>query len=262
MKPYVRWVAMVISTALLLSNSNGPGLVQRTDFTRSPVSLRSCNNCHIGGDFQPHPTMTMTYDGATITTYEPGKTYELQIHLTSENIPSAYGFQLVGMTPDFQQAGSWGDAPLHTHMVTINNRGYWEHSQPLTDTQYAIEWTAPSSAEDTMQFYMVANAVNGNGATSGDDIGFYQMSLAPDPGSATSTVNHKRSLCYPSPATDLLYFNQAYRASEKYIYSSSGRLFYDGSDAEVDLTTWPIDIYYLIIQDHGSQYSERFMKIE
>jgi len=157
---------------LFFGNSSGPGQVQGIDRTGSPLSPGACNasGCHDDGAFNPTVEASLLDGTETVTNYEPGKTYTFRFTITAgTGEPGAYGFQAVALTgDDDQQAGSWGDLPSGLQVTTLSNRDYVEHSEPNSENTFEIPWTAPQTEAGNIRFYAAGNAVNRNGASSGD----------------------------------------------------------------------------------------------
>jgi len=150
------------------SYSSGP-TAQARDVTGSPLTTQQCAGCHNGGNFDPVTTITLIDQGESVTVYEPGKTYTLQVSIAAENSPAGYGYQAVVLDANNDNAGTFGPTSADFRIATSGTRNYLEHvrrqSQPLVE----VEWTAPAAGTGEINVYAAANAVNFSSSTSGDN---------------------------------------------------------------------------------------------
>lgn len=168
-KIFYLFAFLSIGLLVLNSNSGGAGAVQGADRTGSPVGSGSCASCHSGGNFGTSISVNLLKDGETVTQYEPGESYTYRLSIQAGNNPSGFGFQTVALqASDNANAGQFGSTPNGTQITSLNNRNYFEHATILNNSTIEIEWTAPGEGSGDVNFYAIANAVNGNGGTSGD----------------------------------------------------------------------------------------------
>jgi len=159
--------ALLLCTYVWLGHSTGPGKVQNTDRTGSPLSPDFCQACHSGGNFGTDVQILLLQGIDTIQEYVPETAYTLQVTVAATGA-EAFGFQAVALSPDTANAGMFGTPPDGMQITPVNGRDYAEHSQRSSSPTFEIEWTAPGSGKGDITFYVAGNAVNANSSTSGD----------------------------------------------------------------------------------------------
>jgi hypothetical protein len=175
--------AVVTAIFLWIANAAGPGNVQGTDRTGSPLSPGACGACHSGGNFAPSITAELLDAGTPVTQYQPNKSYTLRVRLTAGNgSPSRYGFQAVALTGTANSAaGTFGTAPTGFRKTTIVGRTYVEHSTPRTMSTMDFPWTSPATLGEEIRFFAAGLAVNNNNNTAGDEGAALAMPLVVTP---------------------------------------------------------------------------------
>lgn len=157
-------------TVLFLANSGGAGAQQGIDRTGSPVGVGSCASCHNNGTFAPTLKVELLDGTDIVTTYQPGKDYQLSILIEATNgTPSGYGFQAVALSgTDNVGTGTFAEPGIGKTLTTINGRTYVEQSETSNENIFLLDWTAPQEDVGDISFYVGANAGDGSGTTSGD----------------------------------------------------------------------------------------------
>lgn len=177
---------------LFTSNAGGPINVQQTGYTGAPIDQSStCNACHGGGNYGASAKIEV-FDatGTTaVTSYQLNKLYTVRFTIsTTSGNPAGYGFQMI----DLRQSNnvnvkgflSANQQPSGIGLNTLTATGniYVEHTSRLTSKVFNLKWQSPSTNLGTIVFYAAANAVNGNGDTSGDQPtsgATFQLAAAP-----------------------------------------------------------------------------------
>lgn len=120
-------------------------------------------SCHgTGGNSQT--VITMTFDGAALTTYTPGKNYAVVFTVSNSNSANnaKAGFDLI------VSKGAFSNPPASTMNMTTEIH----HTAPKTmtagTTSWAFNWTAPAAGSGTVTFGAAANSVNGTGTNAND----------------------------------------------------------------------------------------------
>lgn len=193
---------------LFYDASGGVGAVQNANRTGSPGSSAGCNACHGGGNYNAAISVEVLDGETPVTAYEPGQKYTFKVTINAENNPAGYGFQSVAMVAaDNSNAGSFGEAPTGTDVVTLNNLQLFEHAQRSAENSWSIEWTAPAAGTGDVQIYAAGNAVNGGG-TSGDSPTSLENPLVLTENVASSLAAIERldlnMNVYPNPVRDQL----------------------------------------------------------
>ena len=184
---------LLIGTALLwMNNSTGPASVQGLDRTGSPLSPGPCQTCHSAGSFSPTLTLEILDGDAAVTTYEPGKTYRLQVQANAMGTPAGYGFQAVALTGNNEtQAGGFTNPDNGIKITPLNGRQYAEHSMRRTSNTFEVDWTAPEAGTGDVRFYSSVVAANGNNSSGGDGSSFLTSPVTLSEGAVSSTENNE-----------------------------------------------------------------------
>ena len=190
MTRYLRFLTALLPLgALLLFTGYSSGVASNVGrgYTGAPSSgggmESNCASCHNGGDYGEVGIEVSFSDDTsadTLSEYIPGQTYTVSVRLTTEmGSPAAYGFQaqfIDGTTPIASVAGSLSNPATGVTTARLTNSGtgivreYAEHSRPNRDNnEFTFDWTAPAEGTGPVTLYIVGNAVNGNGGTSGDN---------------------------------------------------------------------------------------------
>ncbi|MFQ5446143.1 MAG: choice-of-anchor V domain-containing protein [Saprospiraceae bacterium] len=203
---------LLILYVVLQSRSGGPGAVAGLEVTGAPGSTGNtgtCGNtgCHASGAFDPAVTLQLLDGNTPVTKYEPGKTYTLKVTNTpGSGTPANFGFQAVSLNSAGEQTGDWGDLAATMHVVTLSGRKYVEHSAPSPIGEFELPWVAPATGAGNVTFYAASNAVNGNGASSGD--GTANNSLAVEESAVSAVFSLKNEFAsmavQPNPVRETM----------------------------------------------------------
>lgn len=189
--PLIRLGALLAGGLYLTSYSAGP-TASVGDLTGSPLSGITCNasGCHGGGEaYAPDTEIeVLGADGETVSSYTGGTTYTLRVSCATTGTPGGYGFQAVALRgADDTQAGVFGEAPEGFGVTPLGGRDYLEHRRRSPGAAVEIPWTAPAEPGDSVRFYAIVNAVNGNGNSNGDYADAATLTLPPVGGSVGTT---------------------------------------------------------------------------
>lgn len=271
MRSYFFLFAMftVLGLTLLQSYSSGPAN-QGVRATGAPgESSTRCTQCHTGGNFG-----TMSIDlslvnsaGDTVVEYLPDSVYTAYVTVSnSDGTPAGYGFQMICL-----QSGSnsnlqgWSNPSSNARLSVSNSRNYVEHKALSTTNLFSVNWKAPASGTGEVDFYIGANAVNGNGATSGDKAVLSDFSLSeasvdtvPPTGIKNQTAFSTLSI-FPNPATSDLMIHGLRNGEFVEIISMDGQVMLSENfnGQSLNISEYPAGIYYILTQSGVS----RFMKL-
>ncbi len=161
---------LIFGAAMLLNSSGGPGFLQNTDLSGSPLGFSTCGNCHIGNMFNPSISAQLLKNDVPTTEYEPEEDYTLRLVVNvATGSPARYGFHTVALQgTNNANAGTFDSPPAGFRISTVNNRRYAEHSSPRPTNTLEIKWKAPAAGSGAVRFYAAGIAANGNGSSSGD----------------------------------------------------------------------------------------------
>ncbi|MDX5321310.1 MAG: PKD domain-containing protein [Bacteroidota bacterium] len=189
--------AAYVTLASALSSNNPPSAM-----TNAP-NESNCTSCH-SGSLNPTPAnlANLTLTGAfTGGGYLPDSTYTLTLSYAQSGI-NKFGFEITALRTDNDApAGTFtaGTGSLKaTQSVNGATREYLKQSSAGTSgsgsRSWTFTWQAPSTNVDTITFYAVVNAANGNNNTSGDQIYAKEFKIAPSDLLPTAIIQTSKSL--------------------------------------------------------------------
>ena len=167
---------------------------------------QSCNifGCHIGTGLNAGGG-NVKLTASAGANYTPGEEQTITIEITDATA-RAYGFQLTARLASDRtaQAGTFTPSSTATQFVlcaatSLTDLGtertgsscpanrpleFIEHKAPFNRGTIEVRWRAPATDAGPVEFYVSANAANGNGSEDGDKI--YTSSLTLTPASTTS----------------------------------------------------------------------------
>ena len=255
-------------------HSSGAANRQDADRTGGPLSQNGstyCSMCHSGGSFGTDVFLTLLDEnGDTITEYQPETAYTLRVAITAEGA-SAYGFQAVALDTANAQAGTYGEVPAGTAVVTVGGVDYAEHDTRDDDGTWDIPWTSPAINTGAVSFYAAGNAVNNADGTSGDEADTTSLTVAEALGASVADVMESINLeVSPNPAIDRLRVEWStgdFRVQRLRIVNATGQLMSQvdltASDVnlELNISDLPGGIYFVQAQADQGIHTKRIMKL-
>jgi len=278
MKKFIyTFFAIAFFAFITMSNSGGRAALGGAGATSAPGEGTACGNCHSGGSFGPDVTIKLFAQGTTneITEYLPGTVYDVEIEISTTTAPAGFGFQaLVLQDSDNSAINAWANpATAGTQISNAGGRQYFEQQGIVSDNIMRAEWTAPNTSTGEVSFYLVGNAVNGNGATSGDQVVNKKVTFSELLHSTSKLDLLGISLdVFPNPTTDNFVLN--IDASERKdftinIFDVNGKrlrteniVAQNGENRfEFDVVDYAKGIYFIEINDGKISTSQRFVKL-
>ena len=208
---------------VLSSDIDGPahhGHGNVTGATTGTVGHCQTSSCH-GGNNPLTIVQLQVLDSSTmlpITIYNATQTYIVSVTGDATGISASlpgFGFQVSAVLGNLTQAGTFivpDSSARNIHTYPCGATTIVEHSTTLLPqasgiNKYSVQfyWTAPSSGSDSVTFYAMLNAVNGNGASSGDypnaapKVTIYENPATAAVTQVNNTVND--FTIYPNPST-------------------------------------------------------------
>jgi hypothetical protein len=146
-------------------------------YTNAPGDIGSCVNCHdTFHEANVGPGSVRVDDVPAV--YEPGRQYTLRV-VVQQGGRQRFGFQLTAIDKDGDRVGTLapvsGDSQVNP-VTGAGDRQYINHRQAGTQATssgariWQVRWTAPSTDEGTVRFYVAGNAANGDGTNQNDHI--------------------------------------------------------------------------------------------
>src|SRR5688572_9187434 len=172
-------IVLTCSSAYVIKSSGG-----LAGYTGSPGEV-TCGTpgCHGGGASAASGITLTATPSFSLGEYMPDSVYQISIQMSATGF-SRFGFGCEILGKNNTNAGTMQlPGPGVKFLNAFNGRRNALHTIPkLAGTaSFDFQWVAPSTP-DTVTFYVMGNAVNGNGSTSGDfPLAPVSMSLSPKP---------------------------------------------------------------------------------
>jgi len=133
-------------------------------------SDQNCTVCHSGSTQSGAGVnlLALSQNGNNVTSYVPGEVYT--VSLTTSQSNSVRGFQAVAMNSLNQISGSIAVLSNECAKVLSGRATHNQSTSSSCGSEWKWEWTAPSTDEGQVTFYVSTLAANGNGSTSGDQV--------------------------------------------------------------------------------------------
>ncbi len=138
------------------------------------------SNCHEDGSYSIDPSVLSLDFAGTGWNYAPDTEYQMRVNIDRAGY-GRFGFQIVALRDsDNANVGTWVvDDPTQTHETydpAFIDRAYMTHTTASTmaaqtgQNSWEFSWTAPSTAQGDVRFYVAALASNNDGEDTGDEV--------------------------------------------------------------------------------------------
>jgi hypothetical protein len=213
-------IAGLTLSTVLLSNSSGPG----GNRTGAPGAQGDCAGCHYAGkDPNGSIEVKVMENGTAISSYEAGKTYDLE--LTLNGTSNKMGFQFTAIDANNNKAGNVSGVSSGTNVYSAGKQQIWGHSTPgkgnNTNT-WSAKWEAPSSGTGDVTIYSVGLLANGNGTNSGDNIEKSSVTLSEAITSNNSQIQQSTLTLLNNPTSETITLSKNCQSLS--LWNSKGQL--------------------------------------
>jgi len=202
----------------------------------------------------------------------PGKVYNLTITI-SRSFTRRFGFELVALTEDGKQAGSFlltdkSRTQLLTNDTELKDRMYLTYTYPGTQAletdlgQWTAQWQAPKKVEGKITFYLAGVAANDDGSDKGDEVYTYQKVLLPH------ATEHLQT--FPNPFGTKFQVVLPTTAEETVvsILNQAGKLIYRkpplialGQALDLEISPmFPAGVYFLQVESSSYKSCQKLIK--
>ena len=143
--------------------------------TGAPGESQTCASCH-GGNLRSGMTensLLLQENGVSVQTYTPGTTYDVVVSTATP--ASRKGFQTTVLNGSNGFTGTLNAVPSNG-VTQVNGMGRTYVNQTSSGAvtsnfpEWRFEWTAPSTDQGPVTFYLATNVSNNNGTSNGDTI--------------------------------------------------------------------------------------------
>ncbi len=247
-------IGTLIVSFSMLSSSNGPG----GNKTGAPGSSGNCSACHGNTPNTAGIIRVKLIDNGTeVTTYTPGKTYDLELNILGSN--EKIGFQLSVINDQNKAAGTISNNSSGTQVYISGSQQIWGHNTPGTGT-WTAKWTAPDANTGSVIFYVAAVFADGNGQNSGDYFNTFNVEINEESSNSNHTLFKSHNELIENPVKDQLKLQHS--VASAYIWNSEGKLigkFFNSNQFEVNNIA--PGVYHLnYVNENGSTGFIRFVK--
>lgn len=267
--------ALAMGSYLFYSASAGPGLVQGADRTGSPIAAGFCGNngCHASGAFGAGLTISVSDGTNTVTSYQSGVTYTVQVNITDNGNASTYGYQAVALDAANNNTGDFGSAPAGQQVSVVAGRSYIEHSTPSDNGSFEFSWTAPAAGTGDVTLYAGGLAADGGGSSAGDGSALGNVMLTEMVSDIFQVERLPVSLdIYPNPVQNQLHLSMQSDISGSFdlnIYDLKGQLLQQEvislsattQQEQIDVNDLPKGNYLLQLTDGVKMVTKKMIKL-
>jgi len=154
-----------------------------------------CHNNTVQSGATGSVTNTLTFNGATATSYTPGATYTLNLATTGGT--ARHGFELMALNSSNAQAGTFTAGAGNT---TIVSGGKTRMTQTgIYSGSISFRWVAPATDVGPITFYAITYSGSGRNSMS-SILRTSSWTLTPATTSVADLSLSKNLLCFPNPA--------------------------------------------------------------
>lgn len=175
----------------------------------------TCTACHGGGNGTT--IVSISANPSFISNqYVPGTTYTIDVTVANNSYTLfGFGCEILDAS-SFTNAGNMTTALSGVQFLNASNgRKNAVHTTPKSgtgSTSFSFVWTAPTTT-NSIVIYAAGNAVNGNGTTTGDQVGSTTLTLSANINNI-SNFSFKNSMqIFPNPASKLVTIQLEYYQS-------------------------------------------------
>lgn len=246
-------LAVAAAAPLLLSNSNGPG----GNRTASPGSAGTCQGCHGGSaDLGASLSVKMTDKASStvVTSYEPGKTYTLEL-VSSGGTSVKRGFQFTLVDAAGKTQGTFSNPSANCGISSAGNASIVGHTSAGNGSAWSCDWAAPTSGASDLTFYATSICSNANGNNSGDQFSKLTQVYSVNTASIEAIVSDAFGRI-SNPSEGLIRWSKT--ASLVQLYNANGQLVLEAKDVHMlDASSLPKGLYTLLLTSLESTSRER-----
>ena len=157
------YLFFAIVPVLLLTTLSFSGGFTGSGKSGSPSDGSSCTQCHSGGlDTGISVAISTTIP---VSGYTPGVTYQVTVNLTTST--SRNGFQLTAENSSNTKVGTFAARDANTQAV-LSDKSITHTGTGNSQSSWTVDWTAPSTDQGDITFYVASVASNQSNNANGD----------------------------------------------------------------------------------------------
>jgi hypothetical protein len=180
---YIALFGFACMSLFIMAAKSGPSSSGAPpSFTGAPdEGTCAVSGCHDDNHVNSGPArVTILLNGAANTAYEPGKTYQLKVRITDNDVVR-FGYQVVALNESNKNAGNFQvidpeKTQLENNAYKLLDRKYVTYTFNGTSAiqpglnEWEVNWTAPVSYKGDVVFYVGAVSANDDETDKGDHV--------------------------------------------------------------------------------------------
>lgn len=195
-------LALAFSSFYVIKDSNG-----KAGYTGSPgENTCGASGCHSGGTSASKGVTITATPSFSLNQYYPDSVYTVSVTIGAAGF-NRFGFACEVLDNSTINSGTITAAGSGAKIVSLSRKNV-THTTPKVSTNnqatFTFTWMAPPTSSGDAIFYVCANAVNGNGNTSGDMPIPYSYTVSE--GAAPTPTGVGIPKVNASPASDVMVF--------------------------------------------------------
>ncbi len=168
-------------------------------------NISTCNSCHGTGKMGSFPEtggISIDYEGDEM--YESNKTYNVSV--TIDTARNRHGFQMISLDNMNQSIGIFtiGNANQKVQEDALDNVSHISHNNiPNTNAAtFSFTWQSPSTYTDTIRFYVIAVAADGNKQNTNDKVYYSSKKISHQALGYAHSLHENETRIYPTLVED------------------------------------------------------------
>jgi hypothetical protein len=189
-------------------------------------------------------------NGNPVSSYQPNKDYTLKVTVSGSEY-QRFGFQTVALDGADEQAGSLTAVSSGTRVLTLADRQYGEHTNPVASGVFELTWKAPASGKGSVKVFTAGLGAKNPTSDNGDRTATNELTITEATGSNIQSVNAPSLLVYPNPAENLLFFGTE-MLKDITVMKIEGRVLmtHQAATDKINVSALPTGLYLIAGKPH------------
>lgn len=229
-------------------------------------SGNSCGQggCHGGGHTTQSGIITTNIPSSG---YVPGTTYTVGVAGTSGS-GTKFGFELAAENSMNATAGTLAASSAREQVLANGHGTHTSTGNTGTSGSFgwSFNWTAPAAGTGNVKLSTAVLVANNNGTNSGDNTIVFNTTISENTSTTSvSELNATNTRLFPNPVVDYLNIqSQILSVYHVKVMNVEGKIVFDSPVFpidKIDLSSLEKGIYFVVIKNDNSQFTQRIMKI-
>lgn len=256
---------LLFCIGFVYSDKNGPSV----DATGAPLANGNPGNtcavsgCHTGSaDNGCKIVLEVTNKGGStpINKFIAGGVYTVKVTVSNSFTNGTTGFEATILDPNRAKSGTMSNASAGSKLRAIGSRQFCEHSTPSSSGTWTFDWTAPSTAPDSVMIYAAGNATNADGAKTGDDIKTTQLTLKINSAAGVNEIANENVSVFPNPTSQMFHVSTV--MDRLILFNFQGQKLLENQNTNtMNIESLEAGFYLLKMEKAGSTETCKIQKI-